>query len=107
MTDMAQADRTLRTVGDVHDRHRALVRLERENAPLETVLTEAQALVTRLKGMAIHPSHYASLEVSIAQAKGQPWPFPPAPLDYPLAPPDARPVREPRPDHASMPDAPF
>jgi hypothetical protein len=38
MTDMAQADRTLRTVGDVHDRHRALVRLERQNTRLRVTI---------------------------------------------------------------------
>jgi hypothetical protein len=35
------------------------------------------------------------------------WPFPVQPLAYPLAPPIERPVRLPKPDHASMPDAPF
>jgi hypothetical protein len=32
------------------------------------------------------------------------WPFPVQPLTYPLAPPIERPTK---PDHASMPDAPF
>jgi len=35
------------------------------------------------------------------------WPFPASPLHYPSLAPDARPQRAPKPDHASMPDAPF
>ncbi len=35
------------------------------------------------------------------------WPFPVQPLAYPIAPPPERPVRPTKPDHASMPDAPF
>jgi len=35
------------------------------------------------------------------------WPFPPAPLSYPLAPPIEKPVRQPPAPHESLPDAPF
>lgn len=56
MTDMAQADRTLRQSNSApFDRHAALVRLERENAALRNVLrrllSEADALTIATGGV--------------------------------------------------------
>jgi hypothetical protein len=58
-----------------------------------------------------NPMHHGTiaeqLQARLEPRRGPQWPFPPVLLPYPSLAPDARPARAPKPDTASMPDAPF
>jgi hypothetical protein len=50
-----------------------------------------------------NPLHHAPQ----SPIKPRVWPFPASPLTYPTLAPQERPVAPPKPDSASMPDAPY
>ena len=79
---------------DVSAEHRALI------AAAPALLAEARALVVKLGGMAVHPSHYAGLVAAIVAATvvdqppdpPDPWEHDPLPATY-----DDYPVEDPPP----------
>lgn len=79
---------------DVSAEHRALI------AAAPALLAEARALVVKLGGMAVHPSHYAGMVAALVAATvvdeppepADPWEHEPLPVEY-----DDDPIDEPPP----------